>query len=59
MNELNSIKLQIQHALEQIEAFETKQTKAASGRIRASLGEIKKQVTGVRSALVSADKAGY
>ena len=57
MNELNNIKEQLTTALSQIEAYETKPTKAESGRIRKTLGEVKKQVTGVRAALVAADKA--
>lgn len=59
MNELKNIKDLLITTLSQIEAFEAKPTKAESGRIRIALGEVKKQVTGVRSALVAADKAGY
>lgn len=57
MTELNTIKQELTTALSQIEAYETKPTKAESGRIRKTLGSIKNQVTGVRAALVAADKA--
>ena len=57
MTELTQIKTDLQSALAQIEAYESKPTKAESGRIRKTLGEVKKQVTGVRAALVAADKA--
>jgi len=57
MNELNTIKSQLEDALASIDAYVAKPTKAESGRIRKALGEIKKNVTGVRAALVAADKA--
>jgi len=57
MNELLDIKADLQLALEQIGAYEEKPTKAQSARIRKTLGEIKKAVTGVRAALVAQDKA--
>ena len=57
MNELNTINTLLKGAIEEIDSYTEKQTKAASARIRKSLGEIKKQVTAVRSALVAADKA--
>ena len=57
MNELTTIKAQLEGALASITAYEAKPTKAESGRIRKALGEVKKQVTGVRAALVAADKA--
>ena len=57
MTNLTTIKSQLETALEQINAYEAKRTKAESARIRKSLGEVKKQVTGVRAALVAADKA--
>lgn len=57
MEELSTIKTALMAALDQIEAYEAKPTKAASKRIRTELGEIKKQVTAVRAALVAADKA--
>jgi len=59
MNELLNIKQQLQDTLAQIEAFETKQTKAESGRIRLALGQIKNSITATRAALIRADKAGY
>lgn len=57
MAELTQIKQELSVALELINNYETKPTKAESARIRKALGEIKKQVTGVRAALVAADKA--
>ena len=59
MRELNTIKTELETALAAINAYEAKPTKAESGRIRKSLGEVKKQVTGVRAALVAADKAQW
>lgn len=59
MEELNNIKRELEVALDLIAAFEAKKTKAASGRVRIALGEIKKHVTDVRAALVASDKAGY
>jgi len=56
MNELNTINDLLVAASNQIAAYNEKPTKAESGRIRKTLGEIKKQVTGVRAALVAADK---
>jgi predicted lipoprotein len=57
MKELTSIKALLEAALSQINKYEEKPTKAESARIRATLGSIKKDVTGVRAALVAADKA--
>jgi len=57
MNELKQIKDQLATAIAQIEAYEVKQTKAESGRIRKTLGQIKKLVTPTRAALVAEDKA--
>ena len=57
MTELVEIKTYLETAITQINAYTEKPTKAESGRIRKTLGEIKKQVTGVRAALVAADKA--
>jgi len=57
MTELNNIKEQLTTALASIEAYTTKPTKAESGRIRKVLGQIKKDITGVRAELVAADKA--
>ena len=57
MTELNEINTLLTTAVAQIAAYSEKPTKAESGRIRKTLGEIKKQVTGVRAALVEADKA--
>ena len=57
MDTLSTIKQELETALAEINAYAEKPTKASSGRIRKSLGEIKKQVTGVRAALVAADKA--
>ena len=57
MNELLTIKANLEVALACIAAYENKQTKAESARIRKVLGAIKRDVTGVRAALVAADKA--
>jgi len=57
MIELSNIKSLLESALEQINKYQAKPTKAESARIRATLGSIKKQVTGVRAALVEAGKA--
>lgn len=57
MKELNDIETLLRNALIGIEAYNAKPTKAESARIRAVLGRIKKDVTGVRAALVAADKA--
>ena len=57
MNEITEINKLLIEATAQINAYQDKQTKAGSARIRKVLGEIKKQVTGTRSALIAADKA--
>jgi len=57
MTELQTMKVQLQGALDTIEAYESKPTKAESARVRKVLGEIKKGVTPLRAALVTADKA--
>jgi hypothetical protein len=56
MTELLDIKTQLETALEQINAYENKPTKAESARIRKTLGSIKNSVTKVRAALVVEDK---
>jgi hypothetical protein len=57
MEELNNMAAQLGDALTRINDYNEKPTKAESARIRKVLGEIKKDVTGVRAALVAADKA--
>jgi len=57
MNELDSIKGLLIEVLTEIGKYEDRKTKASSARIRKTLGEIKKSVTGVRAALVAEDKA--
>ena len=57
MNGLETIKTQLEITLSEIEAYNEKQTKASSARIRKGLGAIKNQVTAVRAELVAADKA--
>ena len=59
MEALLAMKVELQTALDLIQAFEDKKTKAASGRVRIALGEIKKHVTDVRASLVASDKTGY
>ena len=56
MNELQS---QLESVLAEVVAYNDKPTKACSGRIRKQLGELKKNVTGVRKTLVEADAKGY
>ena len=41
MTELQTMKVQLQGALDTIEAYESKPTKAESARVRKVLGEIK------------------
>lgn len=57
MTELNNMATMLGDALTRINDYNAKPTKAESGRIRKVLGEIKKDVTSVRAALVAADKA--
>ena len=57
MDQLTTINTLLIGTTAQINAYTSKPTKAESARIRKSLGEIKKQVTAVRAALVAADKA--
>ena len=56
MNELIQFKEQLEAAKELIDSYQHKQTKAASARIRKAIGNIKKEVTGIRAILVAADK---
>lgn len=56
MNELNELTVLLGDAFTRINSYNEKPTKAESARIRKVLGEIKKQVTPVRAALVAADK---
>ncbi len=56
MTELNELTTLLGEAFTRINTYNEKPTKAESARIRKVLGEIKKQVTGVRAALVAADK---
>jgi len=55
--QLQSITTDLRLALDTIEEYNEKGTKAASARVRKILGEVKKKVTGVRAELVAADKA--
>jgi hypothetical protein len=57
MTELQNISTLLTDAVERINTYSNKPTKAESARIRKVLGQIKKQVTGARAALVEADKA--
>ncbi len=56
MNELQTIKADLEAAILQITAYEVKNTKAESARIRKILGAIKNQITSVRAALVAMDR---
>jgi hypothetical protein len=55
--QLQQITTDLRLALDTIEEYNEKGTKAASARVRKILGEVKKKVTGVRAELVAADKA--
>ena len=57
MNELTQFKGQLEDAVASITRYEAKPTKAESARIRKAIGEIKKDITPLRAALVAADKA--
>ncbi len=57
MSELQNLKAAFNKALVEIEAYETKQSKAASARVRKLIGDVKNLVTPTRAALVEADKA--
>ena len=59
MNEVQKMKELLIEALQTMEAYEAKQTKAASARLRKAVGEVKKNVVAFRSTLVSADLNGY
>jgi len=56
---MKDLEKQLETVLAEVVAYNTKPTKACSGRIRKQLGEIKKAVTGIRADLVKADAAGY
>jgi hypothetical protein len=56
---MNELEKKLRDILEEVEAYNTKPSKACSGRIRKQLGELKKDVTPLRAALVALDKAGY
>lgn len=57
MTELLALKAELQAAIDEIEAYEAKITKAASARIRKIIGNIKNMITPTRAALVAADKS--
>lgn len=57
MTELTKMKELLTTALEQIDKYESKSTKAASARIRKALSEVKKNISVVRTVLLDADKA--
>jgi len=56
---MNELQTQLESLLAEVTQYNTKPNKSLSGRIRAKLGTIKKDVTGYRSDLVAADKKGY
>ena len=56
MNELNTTAALLGEALTRISSYNEKPTKAESARIRKVLGDIKKQITPTRAALVAEDK---
>lgn len=57
MNELIQFKDQLEATIASITAYQAKQTKAESARIRKAIGEIKKDITPLRAILVAADKS--
>jgi len=57
MSKLKEVTTELENAINEIYAYDKKQTKAGSLRIRKYLGNIKKLVTDVRKELVEADKA--
>ena len=56
---METLENQLTALLEEVKQYNTKPQKAVSGRIRVKLGQLKKDITSIRSSLVSADKAGY
>lgn len=59
MSEIKSLEAELESVLAQVKTYNEEPTKTMSGKIRISLGEIKKKVTSLRSLLVAADKEGY
>jgi len=57
MNELTQFKGQLEDVIALITNYQTKPTKAESGRIRKAIGDIKKDITPMRAILVAADKS--
>lgn len=56
MIQLTQLKDALSDAIAEIEAYETKQSKAASARVRKLIGNVKNLVTPTRAALVAADR---
>ena len=56
---MKDLQAQLESVLAEVVAYNTKPNKSISGRIRKQLGELKKNVTGIRADLVKADAAGY
>lgn len=56
---MNNVQTQLEILLAEVEQYNNKPNKALSARIRAKLGQLKKDVTGIRANLVELDKAGY
>lgn len=56
---MKNLEKQVQALLEEIASYNLSPNKSKSARVRAKLGQLKKDVTGIRSKLVEADKAGY
>ena len=59
MKEMKLLQEELVELLTEVNTYNEKPNKSLSGRIRAKLGKIKKDVTPLRSLLVEADKAGY
>jgi ElaB/YqjD/DUF883 family membrane-anchored ribosome-binding protein len=56
---MKELEADLESVLAEVKQYNEKPIKAVSGRIRTKLGKLKKEITGIRSHLVEADKAGY
>jgi len=56
---MKNLESELAQLLADVTLYNVKPNKSLSGRIRAQLGKLKKDVTGLRSDLVKADHNGY
>ena len=56
---MKTLEVELQKLYADVCQYNEKPNKSLSGRIRQQLGKLKKDVTPIRSLLVSADKSGY